>query len=726
MEPYERLIQTSNLYPEQFIQLYGVSSPHWGRETWRQREMSLRHDMVCSLLCNLTKRDKQSRAGPSKPKQRKTDDPTNDDQSTSSETESSSDKAYRCAEWTDQPADEDLESEEEGTITYRFDREKRYRFTLLEGKLNIGMIQNKYATKWKTTPPEKMWDLIDRDQRKYVEVKVTVDFSKAKSQYYAFSALNQGHTALFIINPNTLKYEWVDHTGDAPGVHKVISFLANRKAMIEEMGVMESDLSEEYNITTQIFTSDRFTDNVFEWIKPMWELRNTPLPPNFATDEYAAVPITPDALIKHLEDPRERVSCPIINWDGKVLPPILCDSKATDESTDKGMVEEFLQTLFNLEGEEETLSVLNAIITNWEEAPDPSTFRFISKRDLSKYEENDQLESYLGVGSKGREREDGDNTTRQPEPKPHVQKQYHPWFDNMIEDLSTRHHFEGMFFSNLIEPEIPPDHPMSKIVAVALSRLLYCFSRSNIAAYSSKVVNLYSRLGGAYLGDDRGNSNHGNVSIFPLYSVSHDYEENTYRYIDGVCIRAPHHAVKTTDRIGMITIEKLTKHPHYVDYQDYLAKHKRFQANGEWYVLRVNSIKKIDPSYLTFIENSLFVTSNLVGEILLNGLSSENPTISPANPEQWIMDHRNWLMERITEAVLNATLGGPQEEGMFSVLRKIFMVLIAWTRGQRAATWDIAELCDKMNECIIDHPLAMHYQVSLIDIIRHEFLNKDI
>jgi hypothetical protein len=49
MDKYRRLIiEESNLYSNRFIHKYGVSGQHWA-----QRELSLRHDMVCSLLCNL-------------------------------------------------------------------------------------------------------------------------------------------------------------------------------------------------------------------------------------------------------------------------------------------------------------------------------------------------------------------------------------------------------------------------------------------------------------------------------------------------------------------------------------------------------------------------------------------------------------------------------------------------------------------------------------------------
>lgn len=32
--------------------------------------------------------------------------------------------------------------------------------------------------------------------------------------------------------------------------------------------------------------------------------------------------------------------------------------------------------------------------------------------------------------------------------------------------------------------------------------------------------------------------------------------------------------------------------------------------------------------------------------------------------------------------------------------------------------WDVVELGAKANECILDHPLAMHYQCSVIDLLK--------
>jgi hypothetical protein len=57
MNKFEILVNNGKLYSEAFIKTFGINSPHWFPSNWHQRELSLRHDMVCVLLCNLEEVD---------------------------------------------------------------------------------------------------------------------------------------------------------------------------------------------------------------------------------------------------------------------------------------------------------------------------------------------------------------------------------------------------------------------------------------------------------------------------------------------------------------------------------------------------------------------------------------------------------------------------------------------------------------------------------------------
>lgn len=52
-DPFRYLIEHSGLYDPNFVRTLGEESPHWYVESWYKRELSLRHDMVYTLLANM-------------------------------------------------------------------------------------------------------------------------------------------------------------------------------------------------------------------------------------------------------------------------------------------------------------------------------------------------------------------------------------------------------------------------------------------------------------------------------------------------------------------------------------------------------------------------------------------------------------------------------------------------------------------------------------------------
>lgn len=200
------------------------------------------------------------------------------------------------------------------------------------------------------------------------------------------------------------------------------------------------------------------------------------------------------------------------------------------------------------------------------------------------------------------------------------------------------------------------------------------------------------------MGDNQGHPNHSFISIFPLYSISTEENGEKFRAVQGVCVRAPHHATSPTDRINFLTIEKLRADPRTKAYLPFIKFGKVIQDHEVgFFLVRSNSIKKTDPAYLTFTESTLFVVTNMGGELMLNGLAAEKPEFDPKHPEGWLEDHSMWMKDRMVEGILNATLRGSQEEGAFAIVRKLFMILLAWSRGKRTVMWNPAELCEKMN-----------------------------
>lgn len=381
------------------------------------------------------------------------------------------------------------------------------------------------------------------------------------------------------------------------------------------------------------------------------------------------------------------------------------------------MVELFLNDFDGLVPSTESEEIISNITRAWKSQHPRNTFQFIKRKELTTADPTGLLSSWLGVNRKGAIRDDDDQNTKQKESREHSKARYHPWFDNLLEELALPNDEHCSHFPGLLEEPVLSDHPMDELVLRAPHELFSVFSRSRAAAYANKVVNLYTRLGGSYLEDNHGNSNHSSFSVFPLYGVSTDENGVVTRRVDGICVRAPHHAVKTTDKVQFITIERVTTDPDMILYLEHVKKPYDAHHNGVRYLLRKNSIQKSDPPYLTFILNSLFVTSNLAGELIFKALGDDASIDQRTFLPQWI-HHEGWLMERIVEGLITATTAGAQEEGSFSIVRKMFMMMLAWSRGDNVAMWDVVELGAKANECILDHPLAMHYQCSIIDLLK--------
>lgn len=178
-------------------------------------------------------------------------------------------------------------------------------------------------------------------------------------------------------------------------------------------------------------------------------------------------------------------------------------------------------------------------------------------------------------------------------------------------------------------------------------KIVSYFSETWIGAYSNKVTNLYARLGVSYLGDNQGNLNQFHLHL-SLYSISTEENGEKFRAVQGVCFRAPHHATSPTDRNNFLTIEKLREDPRTKAYLPFIKSGKVIQDHeGGFFLVRSNAIKKTAPAYLTFTESSLFVVTNMAGELMLNGLAAEKPEFDPKHPEGWLEDHSMRMKDRM-------------------------------------------------------------------------------
>lgn len=187
--------------------------------------------------------------------------------------------------------------------------------------------------------------------------------------------------------------------------------------------------------------------------------------------------------------------------------------------------------------------------------------------------------------------------------------------------------------------------------------------------------------------------------------------------MSGLIIRGPHHPKSPTDKINYVSIELLKKGSSKEETIVKIMYKGLILQTKEFYVLiRQNSIKKDDPTYLMFVQNALFVPINLFGALTLDNPNVRATTNMFKLIKQSFSECHLWVRERYTEGVVMALIGDSRDEGYFAVLRKTFLVLFAARRGNQSATWDIDAFCKKTNECLIDNPLSLYFHKTLMSI----------
>lgn len=181
------------------------------------------------------------------------------------------------------------------------------------------------------------------------------------------------------------------------------------------------------------------------------------------------------------------------------------------------------------------------------------------------------------------------------------------------------------------------------------------------------MINCYSRLGGSYTNHKFLNSQQGNVVVFPLYSTLYK-EDKTVRNLIGILIRAtPYRASQSSDKILFITIERINaseENNYFWNINHRLGD--TVERNNEYYLIRQNSINRVDAVYLTFINNVLFNVSNKIEEICLNERARKPHLNLNEIISNFISNYPMWISSRITERVIMATCGTNQEEGLMS------------------------------------------------------------
>nr|QMP82208.1 polymerase PA [Dermapteran orthomyxo-related virus OKIAV170] len=219
---YEKLIYDNDLYPLTFIQDYGERSPHWHNEGWRERELSLRHDFCCLLLCNLEKTNSNEQEIQNtydrmlrNIKRRATHDLKLRPQKMK-KVESDSDEDMEVNEISDQSEDEEM------------DDDSPFRYVLLEGLTTSAFVQNKYATKWGIPNPDRTWDIIDKKKEQFIEVKVTGNVEEAFNKFHGDPLSKDRHYILCVIDALNCEISWSREREHSAGSEKVQTLYAKK------------------------------------------------------------------------------------------------------------------------------------------------------------------------------------------------------------------------------------------------------------------------------------------------------------------------------------------------------------------------------------------------------------------------------------------------------------------------------------------------------------------
>lgn len=403
---FEDMIRSGLLYVQSFVKEFGEAEPHWFNSSWKEREASLRHDYVCCLLCNEEVTDTRKRKGEvlesSKVKQRK---PNLCTPSTSSSSGSS------------------------GSLGSN----KEYRLIMLEGNPTAPMIQAQYEREWGAPKCNKIWDVVDLEESKFIEVKVSSLYEKHKQDYLEGTSGMGDHFALCVANPIDGSVKWVNHRGGLQGELKVSNFLLQRVAYMSERNVTESRLDSVLDLGREIFSCNWFNSNVREWVEGIWSLRGLTEPPNYTFNQpgeegASLIDVTPSRLLEKLEDPKMR-NTEFVKWKGKILPEPMVANIITGNYEDSKMVGEFMENL------KDDLN-LGCYYNLWKERE--NCYEYLLREDLDKTE-YEWITKNIGWKMKRRRYDPCDKGTRMPEAKTRERLRYHPWFDHLMSELIEPH-----------------------------------------------------------------------------------------------------------------------------------------------------------------------------------------------------------------------------------------------------------------------------------------------
>lgn len=726
-ENYKKLASDPALYPISFIERHGQQSIHWELESWQKRERSLCHDMLCILLSNLEPSQNLEEAMLKSLKRKATDDDSNippkracfrsinDPQPSTSrceEIEFSDNEESTNFMPDDDYSDDDYDPEKE---MLQDAGATDYRYIVLEGLSTAIDVQNHFAKQWGMRGINKVFDIIDTNERKFIELKTTVRLNEVLVDY-SKDINTCERTALITVDLNENLIDCHNKEDEMPGMSKAYNFILKRRTLMKILG-LEDRIHDEVSVEKLLFKSDYIEKTIESMLEMfMGNINNDLDIGEINVSGFNIEPITPQLLFENLRKPLMEEHKEICSYKGKLTPFFYCRNTEVEEHDDLYASDTFMLKLLGnitlVHGKEELVKAVKELTNYWFDSNKASKhFGFIDTRD-SKYKEqlSEELKDSLMIGKKGKIFNAETMDVFQPEREKISNKAYPKWFEKLY-NMMSQQNLLGECDMGSIEEKSRLN--MYEYIGDWLTKFYSIVGQKNVGGFMDQIGNFYSRISGTYNTTIGNRTTHSMIACIPIKMniISNGIQK---RFISGIAIRGPHHTRSATDKSNLLIIEEIEGINSIPE--NFYSKMTIFKNEEKYFIVRKTAIKKIDGIHLTFIKNSLFIASNMIGDIIMRHQKFISEDAFKALCASHITNEhsRSFFVDRVIDACLMAVIGNSRDEGYMSMFRKMLMVLLNERRQQHSFTFDVRGMCEKMNECLIDNPFSMFIHNSLL------------
>uniref|UniRef100_A0A0K8UJQ1 Uncharacterized protein n=1 Tax=Bactrocera latifrons TaxID=174628 RepID=A0A0K8UJQ1_BACLA len=508
-----------------------------------------------------------------------------------------------------------------------------------------------------------------------------------------------------------------------PGIPKMTNWVLLRSSMMETLEIGDTQFDEESNITKFIFNNIEL-NNMLDQFKQKYteNIEEEQDPKEFDRLDIELKQFSAEELFEKLSQDHFNESYEGITWDGKLLPPCWKELIEVDED-DGNNIDSFYNyfddnEVIEVTGDKILYDFFQEIKLKWDtlDIPGKQFALFSTKNKKENYSVPEPIKYALGILKKGKTQSDVKGL-KQPEYFPIPKRQYMSWFDNLIQKLSAEHSYPREYSFKMVS-ENHENIPLYMEAQMQLELLNKVVARSNVGILISETTNTFSRLSKSYLAGVGKTGSHARIVILPIRSTYYLGQDTKVhkRRISGLLVRGPMHARATSDRINIVTIEMVNNSFE----TKFIKKHCLIKfKDGKRLLIRQNAYKKIDAPYLAYVRNSLFNPANLLGDMLSCKMKKVNMTNLTHQADELLRNFESsrFFVDRVTENVLMAVIGNSRDEGYFSMLRKLLMILLNSRRGEISFTFNLDEFCDSVNENLIDNPLSMHFHNSVLYVL---------